>query len=101
MHRRSWKRCESRIAEIVGGRRIPVTGRKGADVLTDRLAVEVKARKSLPAYLLAWIEQAEAGAPDGRLPIVVLHQAGRPHTDDLVMLRLSDFVEWLGGCTDE
>jgi len=36
-------------------------------------------------------------AADGRLPILVLHQAGQRHDGDVVMLRLSDFEQWFGG----
>ncbi len=38
-------------------------------------------------------------APDfgDQLPIVILHEAGQRHANDLVVLRLSDFVDHFGG----
>lgn len=38
---------------------------------------------------LTWMRQAEANCPDGKLPIVVVHQMGARHQQDLVMIRES------------
>jgi len=57
MTRRStWKRRERDVARVLGGRRIPVTGidRPGADVETDRLAVQVKHGRRRPASVREW-----------------------------------------------
>ena len=40
--------------------------------------------------------QAETNATPGKLPLVVLHQVGRRHDNDLVVVRLGTFVEWFG-----
>ena len=86
-----WKQTERAIAKRLGGERVGPSGRATADVLTDALAIEVKTRKTLPRWLLDAMAQATAVASDGRLPIVVLHQVGQRHDDDLVVLRLADF----------
>lgn len=91
MNRSSWKRAERAIAKILGGTRIPINGRKGPDIAHPRLAVEVKSRTDLPAYLWEWLGQAAEGAEAGKTPIVVLHRAGKSHlVDDLVVMRLAD-----------
>lgn len=91
MNRSSWKRAERAIAQILGGRRIPINGRKGPDVAHPRLAIEVKSRGDLPAYLWDWLAQAADGAEAGKVPLVVLHRAGRAHLqDDLVVVKLAD-----------
>jgi hypothetical protein len=64
-------------------------------VLSDWLAVEVKHRRRLPQWLKTALTQARCGAGE-RLPIVVLHEAGQRHSDDLVVLRLADFQDWFG-----
>lgn len=97
MRRSSWKRAERRIAEILGGKRIPITGRRGPDIEHPLLSIEVKARASLSAYLKDWLAQAEEGATGDKVAIVVVHEAGRPHRKDLVMMRLADFVKLIGG----
>ena len=50
---KSWKAFERRIAQRVGGRRIPVTGeRDGADVVGGGPFVyQAKLRKGVPSYL--------------------------------------------------
>jgi len=95
---RSWKRSESEIAALLGGRRNPVNGRgHQPDVETGWLACEVKSRATLPTWLKTALAQARAGAGRDQLPVVVLHQAGRRHADDVVCVRLSDFLAWFGG----
>jgi hypothetical protein len=93
---KTWKAVERAVARRLGGRRVPVTGRGGApDVEHERLAVEVKHRKSLPAWLKEAIAQAVAAARDGKIGVVVLHEAGSRHTQDLVVIRLGDLEELL------
>lgn len=97
MERASWKQVERKIASLLGGVRIPVTGRRGPDIEHEWLSIEVKARRRLPIYLWNWICQAEDGPPE-KLPIVVLHREGEQHLkEDLVFLRLSDFIDWFVG----
>jgi hypothetical protein len=95
---KNWKACERRIAEKVGGMRIPVSGRGRGDtpdVEHPTLSLEVKSRKKLPTWLLEAISQAEAAAGSERLPVAVLHEDRARYSDALVVLRLSDFGELL------
>jgi len=96
----TWKSTERAVAAQLGGQRVPITGRQRGDVPDvqhDWLAVEVKHRKALPAWLHDAMAQAVAAQRDGQLPVVVLHEAGQQHDDDIVCVRLRDFVEWFGG----
>lgn len=92
----TWKATERSVAAKLGGRRLGPTGRATEDVATEKLAVECKHKKSLPAWLHSAMAQAEAAAKDGRLPLVVLHQCGMHHNLDFVVLRLRDWVAWYG-----
>jgi len=97
---RPFKGTERAVAAALGGKRTGHLG--GADVDAGWLSVEVKHRASIPAWLVGAMEQAERNAgvdADGvtrQLPIVVIHQHGGRHVDDLVVLRLGDFTEWFG-----
>lgn len=92
-----WKRAERRIAQLVGGRRVPVTGRRGQpDVAHPWLAVEVKTRERLPRWLVAALAQARGAASSDQLPVAVLHERGMRYRDALVVLRLGDFLDWFG-----
>lgn len=49
---RDWKTAERRIAAILGGRRVPVSGRgrgDGPDIAHPLLSIEVEDRASFPA----------------------------------------------------
>ncbi len=94
-----WKATERRIAALLGGRRVPVSGRgrgDAPDIAHPWLSLEVKDRATLPAWLLDALDQAERSATPAQLPVAVLHQAGDRHAAVLVVLRLADFVAWLG-----
>jgi hypothetical protein len=97
---KDWKACERRIAELLGGQRIPVTGRQRGDVPDIEhvaLSIEVKSRKSLPVWLLSALNQAQAASKNGKVPVVVLHQDRTPYAESLVLLRLEDFAGYLKG----
>ncbi len=66
------------------------------DIVHPWLALEVKDRATLPAWLLDALDQAERAATPPQLPAAVLHRAGDRHDAALVVLRLKDFVAWLG-----
>lgn len=97
---KDWKQAERRIAELLGGVRVPVTGRQRGvtpDVEHSMLSIEVKSRKTLPAWLMDALEQAQAASVNGRLPVAVLHQDCKPYRDALVIVRLEDFANYLRG----
>jgi len=100
---RDWKQAERRIAAILGGRRIPVSGRgrgDNPDIEHPALSVEVKARARFPVWLEDALKQAELSALDGKTPAVVLHPDRRPYRDALVVCRLSEFAELVRGLSD-
>lgn len=92
-----WKATERAIAQRLGGQRLGAVGIAGPDVVTDSLAIEVKQRKRLPAWLSGAMEQAVGAASGERIPVVVLHETGQRHDSDFVILRLADFQARLGG----
>jgi hypothetical protein len=93
---RLWKATERSIARRLQGQRVGPTGRTGPDILAPRLAIEVKERQALPQWLLRGLAQAEEGATDGRVGVLVLHRKGQRHGDDIACLRLRDLERLLG-----
>ena len=90
---KAWKKTERRIAEMLGGQRVPVTGRQrgdAPDVAHERFAVECKHKKTLPDWLHDAMAQAMASVRGEQLPLVVLHESGKPHAQDFVVMRLAD-----------
>lgn len=91
---KDWKTAERRVAEELGGRRVPVSGRQredAPDVEHPTLSIEVKSRKRLPAWIRDAIEQAEASAQPPQLSVAILHQDGDRFGNAMVVMRLEDF----------
>ncbi len=78
---------------------MPVSGRgcgDQPDIAHTWLALEVKDRVTLPAWLLDALDQPERAATPAQVPVVVLHWAGDRHDHALIVLRLGAFVDWCG-----
>lgn len=101
MPEKPWKFTERKVAALLGGTRVPITGRRGPDIEHKWLAPEVKQRKEIPLWLAEAMQQAEIGCPPGKLPIVVIHEQGWCYSDSLVVMRLSEFTKWFGDEADE
>jgi hypothetical protein len=94
----TWKQGEIRIAQILGGRRVPVTGRSrgdAPDIEHPALSLEVKHGRHVPKLLETALEQAEKAVRGGKTPVVVMHPHGARYDDCLVILRIRDFVRFL------
>lgn len=90
-----WKATERKVAALLGGRPVPVSGRgrgDAPDVAHPWLSIECKDRATLPLWLLDALDQAEQSATSAQLPAAFLHRAGDRLDAALVVLRLSDFV---------
>jgi hypothetical protein len=97
VHRGTWKNAERKFAELLGGQRIPVTGRHNQetpDLDVEDLAVEVKARAKLPGLIVKAMQQAEcAGEKHNKMPIAIFHEKGKRFLDAYVIIRLDWFLK--------
>lgn len=96
----TWKAVERSIAALLGGERVPVTGRSrgsAPDIAHDTYSIEVKHRKTLPAWILDAFNQADASNTGGQIPLVILHQSGMRYGDSIACVRLSDLIELAEG----
>jgi len=92
---RAWKATERRVGALLGGRRVPVTGRQrgsAPDVEHVDYSIEVKHRAKLPRWILEAMDQANKAASGAQLPIVVLHQSGDRFAEALVVIKLENFL---------
>lgn len=97
--RNTWKNAERRVAEDLGGKRIPVTGidRHGADVVTPMFHVQVKLRKALPGWLWGWLSGIRSDAqPKGKVGILILKKPRQRDNEGLVVMSYVDFVDLHG-----
>ncbi len=90
-----WKATEREVSRLLGGKRVPVNSTDGieCDVKHDWLAIEVKERKNLPAFLVNAMRQAVKHSDDKHMPIVVFHGKSQRHDNDLIVIRLRDFCD--------
>jgi hypothetical protein len=86
------RKVQSKIAKMTGGKSVGTI--EGQDVsYHDRpLSVEVKHRKSFVAH--GWMEQAERNAPEGKIPVVIVHTKNTRYDKSLVLMRFKDWMEW-------
>ena len=94
-----WKSNERTIARRLGGKRVPITGRGRGDVPDADVpdsTPEIKSRKVIPLWLKEARDQAKAASKQGKPPVVIVHEAGTHHDNDLVLMSLKDYEALLG-----
>ena len=124
-NRSNWKGVERKVAGLLSQHeeceRVPVSGRTGKkgmespDIASDRYAIEIKSRAParpggsaiIPKWLGAALKQANASRQSGHMAaIVILHETGKRHDNDLVLMSLKDFrqldwfLDWFTGPDD-
>lgn len=98
-HRGTWKASERRIAAILGGKRIPVTGRErgsAPDVEHEKFAIEHKYGKVLSTRFQTAIEQALAAAVGtDKLPLVTFEHARKGNVGNIIgiTMLMDDFLK--------
>tara|TARA_Y100001951_G_C11292429_1_gene273148 strand:+ start:2881 stop:3255 length:375 start_codon:yes stop_codon:yes gene_type:complete len=97
---KNWKRFERKVAEISGGKRIPINGRKELDIRHPYLGIECKYRKHLPKWLFkeAW-GQAVSGSTIHQVPVVCVGQYNSKKT--FVILELRELIKILCKAVEE
>lgn len=98
---KTWKNTERKTAEMLGGQRVGNRGTNTEDVSHNWLSVECKHRKEIPTWLKMAMWQARTNAAADKLPVVILHESGQRHADNLVVIRMADFQEWFGDTEEE
>jgi len=84
------KEHQKAVANLVKGLNLGTLG--GVDVLTKDFSIECKSRVKFVGY--GWMDQAERhNKKYSKVPLVVIHQKGKRYTSDLVLLRITDFLE--------
>jgi len=95
---KAWKVFERHFAGLIGGTRAGPLGKNGPDVIHPVLAPELKERKRPLKTLAKYMAQAITNAPSGKTPIVVMHTLGDSHDNDLVVMRLAEWLKmWKEG----
>ena len=96
--RGAWKTIERQWATLLGGKRVPITGRQrgdAPDIDHPTLSIEVKAGKTISTRLFDGMEQAKASIRGDQLPILCVTQSriGNQGNINWVMMESDVFVE--------
>jgi hypothetical protein len=92
----TWKRVERRTAADLGGRRNGNTGAATADVDAGLFCVECKSWRRPAERIEAALRQAEAARRPGQIAIARIHTVGKHNSQDLAVMRWSDFLDLHG-----
>lgn len=87
-NRERGKEAERTIAKLIGGRRVGILGKE--DIDHPDYTVEVKSRKSFAGS--KFLEQAEKHNKGDKTAIAIVHVSDKGHKNDIVMMRLKDFL---------
>ena len=86
------KAAERATAKALGGKRVGTLS--GEDIHIDGpWSCEVKSRQTFVAS--TWMKQATKNAK-GKTPLVIVHVHGKRHDDDLIIIRMGDWLDWFG-----
>ena len=91
-NRERGKAVEKEIARMFNGKRVGILGSE--DVSCEKYSLEVKSRKRFVGD--KWMRQCIKNNRENKIPLVVVHQANSPHTKDLVMINIMDFLKVTG-----
>ena len=92
LNRQRGKSYERYIAKRLGGRRMGVMGKEDCD--TELFSVECKSFARFAGEGI--MQQAERNVYKDKTPLAIVHIRGNSHDKDIVMMRLSDFEDYMG-----
>ena len=96
--RGAWKGIERWWANLLGGKRVPITGRSrgdAPDVEHPTLSIEVKAGKTISTRLFDGMEQAKASIRGDQLPILCVSHSRKGNQGNInwVMMESDVFIK--------
>ncbi|MGQ9570181.1 MAG: hypothetical protein ACUVWN_04600 [bacterium] len=90
------KRTERALARRLGGRRVGVLGKSDMILETSHTVFEFEIKERKRCVVQNWLAQAERNCSQGKTPALIIHLHYQPHSEDMVVMRLRDFEDWLG-----
>ena len=91
-NRKRGRRNEKVLAEKLGFDLKGLYG--GEDASSKSFSAEFKDRKKFIGS--GWMDQAVSNCPQGKTPVVVIHITHQRRMNDLVMMRVGDWLDWFG-----
>lgn len=100
-NKRSGRGYQYKIAKRLGGKSVGTI--EGQDITVDTMiggktlqfSFEAKKRKSFIGQ--TFMVQAIKNCPQDRIPLVIVHETGQFHDNDILLIRLLDWEKIIGG----
>ena len=89
-NKRQGRKVQSVLAQLTGGKNVGTIENQDISFVNKPFSIEAKHRKVFIGN--TFMEQAERNAPEGKIPIVMVHTKGKRFNKSLVMIHLD---EWL------
>lgn len=96
-NRQRGKRNEKALAKLMNAERVGIFGKE--DGRDEMFSMEWKSRKTFVGQ--KWMEQAVTNCPEGKIPLVTVHVTGQRRMNDLVMVRLCDWIDLHSGLKED
>lgn len=91
-NKRQGKAVQKKVVESLGGRNIGTLGGEDGEHQVWSIEVKALARFGGEKYMNQCIRNCRAG----KTPLLIVHITNKRHTDDLVIMRRSDWDAWFG-----
>ena len=91
-NKRQGRAVQSKMAKRLGGKSVGTI--EGQDISHSVFSVEVKHRKKFVGN--TFMNQAVKNSPEGKVPLVIVHELNQRFDKALVMIRMKDWEEWYG-----
>jgi len=89
------RKVQTKVAKMIGGKSVGTI--EGQDVEHPIWSIETKHRKKFIGN--TFMNQAVKNCPEGKTPLVIVHELNQRHKNSLVLMRFFDWEEWFGKIT--
>ena len=90
-NRERGKRNEKALADRLEGKRLGILGFDDVQVEVNGIQFSIEAKSFVRYAGVKILEQAERNAPEGKIPLAIVHIKGQRRDNDLVIMRLSEW----------
>lgn len=95
-NKRQGRKVQSKIAKITGGKSVGTIEGQDVSYSNKPWSVEVKHRQTFIGH--TFMQQAIKNAPDGKIPIVIVHTKNQRFNKSIVLIQLSDWLDMEDKC---
>lgn len=96
-NKRAGRAFQAKAAKMLNAKNVGTI--ENQDLSHPLFSFEAKKRKSFLG--IAFMNQATKNCPEGKIPLVIVHQTEERHENDLILIRFSDWEKMIAEFWDE